>query len=89
VHNISVYITQNVVFPSHTVLLVEITARTTQRLCGQNVQSSLMLNHVLCVITLCFQVLKMEECGGSECFNGTWSQHLTGILSNDVGLWTG
>jgi hypothetical protein len=22
------------------------------------------------------------------CFNGTWSQHLTGILSNDVGLWT-
>jgi hypothetical protein len=22
------------------------------------------------------------------CFNGTWSQHLTGILSNDVGVWT-
>lgn len=22
------------------------------------------------------------------CFNGTWSQHQTGILSNDVGVWT-
>lgn len=22
------------------------------------------------------------------CFNGIWSQHLTGILSSDVGVWT-
>jgi len=24
----------------------------------------------------------------AACFSGTWSHHLTGILSNDVGVWT-
>ena len=43
---------------SRSVLLVEITVRITQRLCGQNVQSSLMLNHILCVITSVFSSFK-------------------------------
>ena len=43
---------------SRSVLLVEITVRITQRLCGQNVPSSLMLNHILCVITSVFSGFK-------------------------------
>jgi hypothetical protein len=43
---------------SRSVLLVEITVRITQRLGGQNVLSSLMLIHILCIITSVFSSFK-------------------------------
>jgi hypothetical protein len=51
-----------------------------------------MLNHILCVITSVFSSFKDGRMWRKRmldaCFNGTWSQHLTGILSNDVGVRT-
>ena len=78
---------------SRSVLLVEITVRITQTLCGQNVPSSLMLNYILCVITSVFKSFKdgrmWKKWMLDACFNGSWLKHLTGILSNDVGVLTG